>query len=337
MIWCPRHLTRSQREERRLAAGRLLQAGQLSHADIARRLGVSRMAVSKWAQQLRQHQGDMASLHAWLIPGRPAHLNAEQWQRVLAVLQEGALKAGFETDRWTLLRICAVVLVTFGVRYHAHYLARRLRALGWSPQQPAVYARERDDALVRAWLMHDWPQIKKKARRHQAEIMFVDETGFSFRAKTGTTWASKGQTPVLRRVSQRRELSTVIGLTLSGRIDKRHFAHAICGEDVVIILRHFQRHVPGPLVIIWDRLNAHRAKVVKAHVEAHPEIEVHWLPPYAPDLNPEEGAMAMSSSTCAMRCPPASAISAPGLIAALRASANVRISSSDSSGMPDLM
>jgi transposase len=162
MTWRPRHLTRSQREERRLEAGRRLQAGQLSQADIARRLGVSRMAVSKWAQQLHQRQGDMASLHIRPIPGRPPRLSVEQWQRVLAILNEGALKAGFETDRWTLLRIRAVILVAFGVRYHAHYLARRLKALGWSPQQPAVYARERDDALVRAWLMHDWPRIKKR-------------------------------------------------------------------------------------------------------------------------------------------------------------------------------
>jgi transposase-like protein len=79
MIWRPKHLTRSQREERRLEAGRLLQAGQLSHTDIARRLGVSRMAVSTWARQLRQHHGDMASLHTRPIPGRPAHLSGAQW------------------------------------------------------------------------------------------------------------------------------------------------------------------------------------------------------------------------------------------------------------------
>jgi DDE superfamily endonuclease len=119
--------------------------------------------------------------------------------------------------------------------------------------------------------------------------MFVDETGFSFRAKTGTTWAPQGQTPVLRRVSKRRALSTVVGLTLSGRIYKRHFAHAISGEDIVATLHHFRRYIPGPLIIIWDRLNAHRATVVKEYVEAHPEIDVHWLPPYAPDLNPEAG------------------------------------------------
>jgi transposase len=55
-----------------------------------------------------------------------------------------------------------LIVVEFGVHYHAHYLARRLKALGWSPQEPAVYARERDEALVRAWLTRDWRRIKKR-------------------------------------------------------------------------------------------------------------------------------------------------------------------------------
>jgi transposase len=130
---------------------------------------------------------------------------------------------------------------------------------------------------------------QKKARRRGAEIIFVDETGFSFRAKTGTTWAPRGQTPVLRRMSKRRELSTVIGLTLSGKIYKRHFEHAIGAGEILEALRHFQRHLPGPMIIIWDRLNAHRAVIVKEYMAAHPAMTVEWLPPYAPDLNPEEG------------------------------------------------
>ncbi len=80
-----------------------------------------------------------------------------------------------------------------------------------------------------------------------------------------------------------------MGLTLSGKIYTRHFAHALCGDDMGSTLRHFQPHVPGPLIIICDRLNAHRATVVNEYLGAHPEIEVHGLPPYAPDLNPEEG------------------------------------------------
>jgi transposase len=94
---------------------------------------------------------------------------------------------------------------------------------------------------------------------------------------------------VLRRISKRRELSTAIALTLSGRIYKRHFDHAVHGADVVVFLRHLQRWVPGPLVVIWDGLQAHRSTEVKAYLADHPEILVEKLPGYAPDLNPEEG------------------------------------------------
>ena len=162
MIWRPKHLTRMQREERRLEAGRLLLAGQLSQAEIARSMGVSRTAVSKWAKRLQQHQGDLGSLTNRPIFGRPPWLTTAQWQQVLDLLTQGAQNAGFETARWTLRRIRAVMLVQCGVDYHPHYLARRLRALGWSPQRPAGYARERDETLVRAWLTRDWPRIKKK-------------------------------------------------------------------------------------------------------------------------------------------------------------------------------
>jgi transposase len=56
-----------------------------------------------------------------------------------------------------------------------------------------------------------------------------------------------------------------------------------------VALRHFQRHIAGPMIILWDRLTAHRAVLVQEYIAAHPDIEVEWLPPYAPELNPEEG------------------------------------------------
>ena len=119
-------------------------------------------------------------------------------------------------------------------------------------------------------------------------IIFIDETGFSFQIDTGTTWAPKGQTPQLRRISKRRQVSTAIGLTTSGRICKKHFDHAIHGEDTVAHLEHLCRQVPGAKIVIWDRLQAHRSAVVKAFLAEHAEIDVEWLPAYAPELNPEE-------------------------------------------------
>ena len=106
MMWCPRKLTQGQIEERRLEGGRLLRAGRLTHAEIARRLGISLRAVRQWAKQLRDHPSSgLRALRSRHRPGRPSRLSAAQWHSILKTFRKGALKAGFETDRWTLRRI----------------------------------------------------------------------------------------------------------------------------------------------------------------------------------------------------------------------------------------
>lgn len=161
-MWQPRKLTAEQLEERRLEAGRLLRAGRLSQIQIARRLGVSRAAVSQWAHPLRRCPKGLAPLLRRPKPGRPSRLTAKQWQELLAILKEGAVQSGFDTERWTMPRVRAVIRRRWGVTYHADYLSIRLRALGWTPQVPDVEAAERDEELIRAWLHRDWPRIKKK-------------------------------------------------------------------------------------------------------------------------------------------------------------------------------
>jgi transposase len=162
MPWKPRTLSRQQREERRLYAGKLLKEGKLSQADIAREVGVSRAAVSQWAKLLKRHRNRLPALKAKAVTGRPPRLQHKQWQRLLKLLGKGALACGFDTDRWTLPRIRDLIRRQFGVEYHPRSLGRKLRALGWSQQVPAAQARERDEALVEAWLKRDWPRIKKR-------------------------------------------------------------------------------------------------------------------------------------------------------------------------------
>src|SRR4051794_39612339 len=159
MVWQPQHWTSVQLEERRLAAARLLRAGKLSQAEIARHVGVSRAAVTHWKQRLEQRGRHGLRRHP--SPGRPSHLTAAQWRQLLHILTRGAVAAGFDTERWTLRRIAAVIQRRFGVRYHFRWLGAALRARGWSPQRPLPRARERDEALVAAWLRRDWPRVKR--------------------------------------------------------------------------------------------------------------------------------------------------------------------------------
>jgi transposase len=94
---------------------------------------------------------------------------------------------------------------------------------------------------------------------------------------------------VLRRVSKRREVSSIVAVTPDGRLYARHFRGSISSQRVILALRHFRRKVGAPLLVVWDRLNAHRARRTAAFLAAHPQdFAVAYLPAYAPELNPEE-------------------------------------------------
>ena len=160
MKWEPSKLTREQMEERRLEAGHLFKEGELSNAQIANVLGVSRAAVTLWRERYRT--GGARRLKQSLSSGRPPKLTAGEKRKLAQKLEKGALTAGFSTDRWTLERIAQLIEQEFGVNYHPNYLNRLLEQICFSLQVPLARAKERDEELIAAWLLKDWPRIKKK-------------------------------------------------------------------------------------------------------------------------------------------------------------------------------
>ena len=59
-------------------------------------------------------------------------------------------------------------------------------------------------------------------------------------------------------------------------------------HQVVAFLRHLRAHLRGPIIVVWDRLGAHRGAQIRAYLQQHPRLTVELLPPYAPELNPNE-------------------------------------------------
>jgi len=147
-------------EERRLTGGRLLQESKLTQAEISRQLGVSRATVSEWAKIVKSK--GIRGLRKRKAVGQ-SKLSKRQKEKLKRMLDRGALASGFETDRWTLERVCQLIQREFEVRYHPNYLNRLLRQLGFSPQKPLPQAVEQEKELVEAWLQQDWPRIKKVA------------------------------------------------------------------------------------------------------------------------------------------------------------------------------
>jgi transposase len=146
-------------EKRRFAAQKLLAAG-LHQSEVARRLGVHRQSVSRWAAAIRKQGKD--SLRKAGRAGRLARLSSAQRQQIKAALVQGPQAHGYTTALWTIGRVAALIQETTGVKYHPGHAWRILRSLGWSSQRPVGRALERDEKAISDWKKKQWPAIKKK-------------------------------------------------------------------------------------------------------------------------------------------------------------------------------
>ncbi len=157
--WAQRHRDTATLEERRLNAFALLQSG-VSQAEVARRLGVTPVAVCLWKKAL-EDRGPSA-LRAVPRSGRPTLVPRERLATLPDLLARGALAYGFSTDLWTIPRILQITEGEWGVRYTETAMWRLLKRYGLSWQRPRRQAREKDLRAVRNWRQRSWPRYKKK-------------------------------------------------------------------------------------------------------------------------------------------------------------------------------
>lgn len=111
------------------------------------------------------------------------------------------------------------------------------------------------------------------------------------------SWQPRGQTPVLLQRGRRLEkVTAVAALCVSPRRNRvrlyfrLHPKAEIGARQVVGFLSHLNRELNQPCVLLWDRLNAHRAKRTRQFVDEVGHLHPFFLPAYAPELNPVEYA-----------------------------------------------
>jgi transposase len=157
MLALPR--TAQMLEQVRLLAMLRLADGW-SQQEVAQFLGVSVRTVRRWRRRFRR-EGE-----AGLAPkpgrGRPPKLSDAQAEQVLSWVERSPCEFGFATERWTAPRLGCVIEQSFGVHLNHRYLNDWLRRRGVTPQMPQRQPRERDQALIDAWVARQWPRIKKR-------------------------------------------------------------------------------------------------------------------------------------------------------------------------------
>jgi len=124
--------------------------------EIATALDVSEGAVSRWLSILKVQgkEGLLARSHT----GRPSKLDETEEQLLLDFLSHGAKVYGYHSDFWTTQKIGKVIEVEFGVRYHRSHVARVLKELKWTSQQPIKRASQHNEIEINLWRKKVWEE-----------------------------------------------------------------------------------------------------------------------------------------------------------------------------------
>lgn len=136
---------------------------------------------------------------------------------------------------------------------------------------------------------------KKNAKDLGAHLVFIDESGFLLIPSVRRTWGLRGQTPIHRHHYKREKVSVISALTVSQK-RRRIGLYFRCLADanfdnveVAGFLRHLLQHLRGFVIVIWDNGRCHKGEAMRAFLRRCKRIRLEALPPYAPELNPDEG------------------------------------------------
>lgn len=135
---------------------------------------------------------------------------------------------------------------------------------------------------------------KKNAARLAAHLVFIDESGFLLIPSVRKTWSPIGHTPIFHHRHRHERISAISGIAVS---PKRFHCTLYCqlyedniqGEEVAVFLRHLLRQIPGHVIALLDNGATHRSDAVKELLSRTSRLHLASFPPYAPELNPDEG------------------------------------------------
>ena len=271
---------------RRLAVRRVKEGERPS--SVIESYGLCRTTIYKWLRAARR--GGEAALKARKHPGRTPILTARQKLQVRGWINgKDPRQYGFDFGLWTRQIVAALIEQKFGVRLGVTAVGRLLAELDITPQKPLRRAYERDPAAIKRWTTEVFPRLRDRAKRVGAKVFFLDEAGVRSDQVLGRTWGLRGKTPEVATSGRRQSVSAISAVNARGAFWYEIYTERLNASRFLELLKHFMRGRKSPVFLVLDGHPAHIAKAVAQYVQSlKGRLELHFLPGYAPELNPDE-------------------------------------------------
>jgi transposase len=190
---------------------------------------------------------------------------------------------------WTLAKISQYIWDTYHKRVSVRCLSNYMKRWGLSCQRPTKRACGQDIARIERFQKEEYPAIAKRAKAENAAIYWGDETGVSNCENYERGFSEKGKPPVLPVETKRERVNMISAITNQGHVRFMVYEETMNQHLLLDFLRRLVRESDRKVFLILDNLRVHHGKIVAKWLAEHSdEIELFFLPPYAPESNPDE-------------------------------------------------
>ena len=267
--------------------------------------GFNRTTIYRWLGAAATPGVGLRALRSRPATGRPRSLTPHQEQQVFRWINgRDPRQYGLDFGLWTRSLVAELIERKFAIRLGVTAVGELLAKLGLTPQKPLQRAYQRDPEAIEAWRRERYPAIAKQAKASGGEVYFWDESGFRADSVHGKTWGKQGQTPVVERPGQRQSISAASAVNARGGFWYCTYQGGLNAESFVSLLRRMMRRRSKPVHLVLDGLPAHKTTLVKAYVASTKGmLTLHFLPGYAPELNPDELVWSHVKRTGVARAP----------------------------------
>lgn len=297
------HDRKTKEAIRMMAMERILEGEDV--AAVMASYGLCRTTGYKWLAKVRGRGRGTRCLIARKGTGRKPKLSRAQKSQVFRWINgKNPMQYGFDFGLWTRHIVRELILKKFNISLSVTSVGSLLAELNLTAQKPLQRAYQRDPEAIERWQRDTFPAIAKQSKATGAEIYFWDESGFRADAVHGKTWAERGKTPVINRPGQRQSISAASAVNAKGAFWFATYQGGLTGELFVELLKRLMYRRKKPLHLVIDGLPAHKKAVVRTYVaETKGRLTLHFLPGYAPDLNPDELVWSHAKRTGVARRP----------------------------------
>jgi len=190
---------------------------------------------------------------------------------------------------WTRQAISELVYRLYGLNLSLRCVTNYLDRWGFTCQRPTKKAYIQDNIKVKRFMEEDYPIIAKRAKAEKAVIYWGDETGIDNREHYQRGFAPKGQTPTIKVETQKERLNMISAITNQGSLHFMMSEEKMTQQKLIEFMERLIQGSSPKVFLILDNLKVHHGNIVKQWLgERQHQIELFYIPPYAPQLNPDE-------------------------------------------------